>query len=190
MSVEAALIALGTVAVRTATKLWLGDHKIAAEVGGAAVGFDYDYRQLVARKLDHVEMFGVTLADASRRYPLSVAYISLMASADELSPAHRVEELLEGARRVFIRGEAGLGKTTLLQWVAVRSGSRCAVGRGAQRVERLPGGVGGLERDGAVLHPAAAVRGPGPARAGAVPGRGRQVHRRRDAPRLGAAQVA
>ncbi|ROP41932.1 NACHT domain-containing protein [Saccharothrix texasensis] len=276
MSVEAALIALGTVAVRTATKLWLGDHKIAAEVGGAAVdhlsgqltrerdrrkfarlldnfadavvdriepiidaefralpeherlaaidavrdtfdevdlddddlfaadldaghldrairrrvparsallsadgtalhdlllreccgyvieisrglpafsanaltellrrdremldgirevlarlpqrdrtdGFDYDYRQLVARKLDHVEMFGVTLADASRRYPLSVAYISVMASADELSPIHRVEELLAGARRVFIRGEAGLGKTTLLQWVAVRS---------------------------------------------------------------------
>src|SRR4051812_9401856 len=37
MPVETALIALGTVAVRTATKLWLGDHKIAAEVGGVAV---------------------------------------------------------------------------------------------------------------------------------------------------------
>ena len=37
MSVEAALIAPGTVAVRTATKLWLGEHKIAAEVDGAAV---------------------------------------------------------------------------------------------------------------------------------------------------------
>ncbi|WP_328609537.1 NACHT domain-containing protein [Amycolatopsis sp. NBC_00345] len=84
-------------------------------------GFDYDYRQLVARKLDHVEMFGVTLADASRRYPLSVAYIGLTASTGEHGPVRRVEELLAGAQRVFIRGEAGLGKTTLLQWVAVRS---------------------------------------------------------------------
>lgn len=84
-------------------------------------GFDYDYRQLVARKLDHVEMFGVTLADASRRYPLSVAYIGLTASTGEPGPVRRVEELLAGAQRVFIRGEAGLGKTTLLQWIAVRS---------------------------------------------------------------------
>ncbi|MFD9739519.1 NACHT domain-containing protein [Umezawaea sp. NPDC059074] len=83
--------------------------------------FDYDYRQLVARKLDQVEMFGVTLADASRRYPLSVAYISLTASSDELGQGSRVEELLAGDRRLFIRGEAGLGKTTLLHWIAVRS---------------------------------------------------------------------
>ncbi|MBB4908846.1 NACHT domain-containing protein [Actinophytocola algeriensis] len=86
-----------------------------------SAGFDYDYRQLVARKLDHVEMFGVTLADASRRYPLSVAYISLTASTDGLGPVHRVEDLLAGTQRIFIRGEAGLGKTTLLQWIAVRS---------------------------------------------------------------------
>lgn len=37
MSVEVALIALGTVAVRAATTLCLGDHKIAVEVGGAAI---------------------------------------------------------------------------------------------------------------------------------------------------------
>lgn len=86
-----------------------------------SAGFDYDYRQLVARKLDHVEMFGVTLADASRRYPLSVAYIGLTASTDDLGPVHRVDDLLAGAQRIFIRGEAGLGKTTLLQWIAVRS---------------------------------------------------------------------
>ncbi|GLZ33400.1 hypothetical protein Lesp02_55880 [Lentzea sp. NBRC 105346] len=86
-----------------------------------SAGFEYDYRQLVARKLDHVEMFGVTLTDASRRYPLSVAYISLTASSDELGPVRRVEDLLAGSRRLFIRGEAGLGKTTLLHWIAVRS---------------------------------------------------------------------
>ncbi|WUD23562.1 NACHT domain-containing protein [Lentzea sp. NBC_00516] len=87
-----------------------------------SAGFDYDYRQLVARKLDRVELFGVTLADVSRRYPLSVAYISLTASTDDAPTSlRRIEELLAGRRRVFIRGDAGLGKTTLLQWVAVRS---------------------------------------------------------------------
>lgn len=89
-----------------------------------SAGFEYDYRQLVARKLDHVEIFGVTLAESSRRYPLSVAYISLTTtSGDEESAgtASRVDTLLSGNTRLFIRGEAGLGKTTLLQWIAVRS---------------------------------------------------------------------
>ncbi|MBB4674589.1 NACHT domain-containing protein [Crossiella cryophila] len=86
-------------------------------------GFDYDYRQQVARKLDYVELFGVTLDDASRRYPLSVAYISLTADTEDGRPA-RVEELLARSNKLFIRGEAGLGKTTLLHWIAVRSARR------------------------------------------------------------------
>ncbi|RAS68464.1 NACHT domain-containing protein [Lentzea atacamensis] len=91
-------------------------------------GFDYDYRQLVARKLDNIEMFGVTLTDASRRYPLTVAYISLTASRSDVdegsNPSTRIEELLVSNKRLFIRGEAGLGKTTLLYWIAVRSALR------------------------------------------------------------------
>lgn len=86
--------------------------------------FSYDYRQLAARTLDRVEMFGATLSEASRRYPLSVAYISLAADGDDDAPGQRVEELLARGRRIFIRGEAGLGKTTLLQWIAVRSARR------------------------------------------------------------------
>lgn len=87
-------------------------------------GFEYDYRQLVARKLDRVEIFGVTLAEETRKYPLSVAYISLTATKMDDKVAgvgSRVEERLSRSRRLFIRGEAGLGKTTLLQWIAVRS---------------------------------------------------------------------
>ncbi|WP_143138718.1 NACHT domain-containing protein [Lentzea waywayandensis] len=91
-------------------------------------GFDYDYRQLVARKLDNIEMFGVTLTDASRRYPLTVAYISLTASRSDVdegsNPSTRVDEILVDNKRLFIRGEAGLGKTTLLYWIAVRSSLR------------------------------------------------------------------
>ncbi|WP_367128985.1 NACHT domain-containing NTPase [Saccharothrix sp. HUAS TT1] len=93
----------------------------------SSTDFSYDYRQLVARTLDQVEMFGATLSEASRRYPLSVAYISLTAdgaAADYFTPGQRVEDLLASGDRIFIRGEAGLGKTTLLQWIAVRSAQR------------------------------------------------------------------
>lgn len=93
-----------------------------------ASDFSYDYRQLVARTLDHVQMFGATLSEASRRYPLSVAYLSLTAvsgaavdDAEAFAPSRRIEELLAQTHRLFIRGEAGLGKTTLLQWIAVRA---------------------------------------------------------------------
>ncbi|GAA4702513.1 NACHT N-terminal Helical domain 1-containing protein [Phytohabitans rumicis] len=44
------------------------------------VDFERDYRQLVANRLDQVEFFGATLSESSRRYPLSVAYLSLTAS--------------------------------------------------------------------------------------------------------------
>ncbi len=88
-----------------------------------AAGFEYEYRQLVARKLDRVEIFGVSLLD-QRKYSLSVAYISLTAISSGGNPGRknsRVDELLASQRRLFIRGDAGLGKTTLLQWIAVRS---------------------------------------------------------------------
>ncbi len=106
--------------------------------------FEHDYRQLVTKRLDQVELFGVTLADSSRRYPLSVAYLTLSVSGDftiqrpgdrplfpmdepapsATSPLARVDEVLTSTRRLFIRGQAGLGKTTLLQWIAVRSALR------------------------------------------------------------------
>jgi hypothetical protein len=91
---------------------------------GTDDGFEYNYRRFVADKLDHAELFGVTATGASRRYPLSVAYLSLTAvrvSGDTLTTGRRIEELLADRKRIFIRGEAGLGKTTLLQWLAVRS---------------------------------------------------------------------
>ncbi|WP_158841957.1 NACHT domain-containing protein [Saccharothrix deserti] len=97
----------------------------------SSTDFSYDYRQLVARTLDQVEMFGATLSEASRRYPLSVAYISLTAdgaATDYFTPGRRVEDLLASGDRIFIRGEAGLGKTTLLQWIAVRSAQRAFTG--------------------------------------------------------------
>jgi hypothetical protein len=93
--------------------------------------FAADYRRQVVNKFDRIQMFGVTLGEGTRRYPLSVAYISLTAlhhgrrpdraGPGRLSTGLRVEEALREESRVLLMGEAGSGKTTLLHWLAVRS---------------------------------------------------------------------
>jgi hypothetical protein len=109
--------------------------------GGGRNDFEVDYRRHVTNSLDWMELFGATLSEASRRYPLSVAYISLSISeedtpeeqggrtaprqpADKAPPpavGSRVEHVLKTTNRIFVRGDAGSGKTTLLRWIAVRS---------------------------------------------------------------------
>ncbi|MCW2899761.1 MAG: hypothetical protein JWO67_2026 [Streptosporangiaceae bacterium] len=103
------------------------------------------YRRQVANTLDRLELFGVTVSQSVRRYPLSVAYISLSVQAEGLrqtmtSPLEglepigevharldvaattsRVHDAVAASSRLFLRGDAGSGKTTLLQWLAVRS---------------------------------------------------------------------
>lgn len=91
--------------------------------------FEIQYRRDIARRLDKLELFGVDVSPISRRYSLSVAYISLtIRTADETEEdtgsggrPKRVTEALGGTSRMFIRGEAGSGKTTLLSWLAVQS---------------------------------------------------------------------
>lgn len=106
--------------------------------------FRREYLGLVSRSLDEIELFGLGPSERAPRTTLSVAYVSLRASADSglgrpdparpplpTSPRQRgdhdadrasgtrVEAALEGSPRVLLRGEAGSGKTTLLQWLAV-----------------------------------------------------------------------
>src|SRR4051812_38205220 len=104
----------------------------------------------VVRTLDKLELFGADLSTPSRRYRLSVAYVSLtveqnetMSEADKRPPpidrsaasdvdldddigklTVSIEDILAKSRCILIRGQAGSGKTTLLQWAAVKSASR------------------------------------------------------------------
>lgn len=97
--------------------------------------FEVDYRRLVINRFDRMELFGLRLSnEANRRYPLSVAYISLnvivhsresnaskQPAGDAVAGETKVEEVLGAASRVMLIGEAGSGKTTLLRWLAVRA---------------------------------------------------------------------
>ncbi|MGW8452831.1 NACHT domain-containing protein [Streptomyces niveus] len=91
--------------------------------------FEDRYRAYVAEAFGELTIFGLDFSRSEHaQWPLDSAYLSL-----ELVPGHgesevgaapergRVETSLRGQRRVLLRGTAGSGKTTLVQWLAVNA---------------------------------------------------------------------
>ncbi|MEU6813764.1 NACHT domain-containing protein [Streptomyces sp. NPDC046860] len=125
----------------------LPDRSLFAPEGTDRDGeFRRRYLELLSTTLDEVELFRRTSDRAGAQVRLSVAYVSLRATGDEVrarreggrralpllrpdmsdwensggeGPGMRVEAALGGPSRVLLRGEAGSGKTTLLRWLAV-----------------------------------------------------------------------
>ncbi|MGA5727179.1 NACHT domain-containing protein [Streptomyces seoulensis] len=125
----------------------LPDRSLFAPEGTDRDGeFRRRYLELVSTTLDEVELFRRTSDRAGAQVRLSVAYVSLRATGDEIrgrregarralpllrpdmsdwessggeGAGMRVEAALGGPARVLLRGEAGSGKTTLLRWLAV-----------------------------------------------------------------------
>uniref|UniRef100_UPI0033BFE90C NACHT domain-containing protein n=1 Tax=Streptomyces erythrochromogenes TaxID=285574 RepID=UPI0033BFE90C len=105
---------------------------------GRDTAFEERYLAYVARRHSSLTIFGLDLEPGSSRWPLDAAYVSLTARAAEAggpegtrNPAPRflpAERLLAEHDRVLLRGDAGSGKTTLIQWLAVSATG--APGRG------------------------------------------------------------
>ncbi|WP_447002512.1 NACHT domain-containing protein [Saccharothrix isguenensis] len=87
---------------------------------------DADYRahylNVLAGKLDRLELLGIPSRQRIQ-LSLSLAYLSLSATRDVVSadepPSVRVETALADSSRILVRGEAGSGKSTLVDWLAV-----------------------------------------------------------------------
>lgn len=98
----------------------------------AALDFERRYAQYVAATHGRLELFGLTLGRSGRELPLDTAYISLAVSGDPGGPALRhagpttltTEQALAGADRLLLRGPAGSGKSTLVQWLALTAARR------------------------------------------------------------------
>lgn len=112
-------------------------------------GFEKDYADFVQKKYGTLTIVGIDLSQAEASWPLDAAYLSLEA----IAPRSRVatieeylsapeapvpaDQALSGHSRVLLRGVAGSGKTTLVQWLAV-----CAAGQEPPRgMEQLIGRV-------------------------------------------------
>lgn len=82
--------------------------------------FETQYLQVLAHNHNHVELFTSKIGNhVARGYRLDVAYIELALKSRFLSTPRRVtiEDLFQHGKRWLISGEAGCGKTTLLQWL-------------------------------------------------------------------------
>jgi hypothetical protein len=118
------------------------------DTGGKSADFERDYRALIIRKFDRLDLFGADLSRRSKRYQLSIAYVSLnlydvSISDDDFEYAsgtlqqtnvqnalsYSVDQKVNDKdkednvrfSRTAIIGDAGSGKTTLLYWLAVHS---------------------------------------------------------------------
>ncbi|MEU6386538.1 NACHT domain-containing protein [Streptomyces bauhiniae] len=108
--------------------------------------FETRYLAHLAKKHGRLTIYGIDLTNSPGRWPLDAAYLSLEAvrhdteplgSAFGAAPAKPVrvpaDEALAGHERVLLRGVAGSGKTTLVQWLAVSAAT--------ERVAHLAGKI-------------------------------------------------
>ncbi|WP_143675822.1 NACHT domain-containing protein, partial [Streptomyces milbemycinicus] len=95
-------------------------------------GFEKGYADFVQKKHGTLTIVGIDLSHAEASWPLDAAYLSLEAIAPRARVATIEEyvsaaaeapvpadQALSGHSRVLLRGVAGSGKTTLVQWLAV-----------------------------------------------------------------------
>ncbi|MGW5526226.1 NACHT domain-containing protein [Streptomyces xanthochromogenes] len=99
----------------------------------AALAFEEKYARYVAQAHGRLELFGLTLGRSASEWPLDTAYISLTVSGeprqamglpDTGAATVSVEQALAGTDRLLLRGPAGSGKSTLVQWLALNAARR------------------------------------------------------------------
>ncbi|WP_438294539.1 NACHT domain-containing protein [Streptomyces sp. HUAS TT7] len=99
----------------------------------AALAFEEKYARYVEQTHGRLELFGLTLGRSASEWPLDTAYISLAVSDEPRQamglPHARpttvsVEHALAGTDRLLLRGPAGSGKSTLVQWLALNAARR------------------------------------------------------------------
>ncbi|NGO78706.1 NACHT domain-containing protein [Streptomyces sp. YC504] len=118
-------------------------------------GFEERYAAHIAKKHSSLTIFGVDLTE-NRQWPLDTAYLSLQAAStlsfaamdggdglflgERMQPAAQpAEQALSGHTRILLRGHAGSGKTTLVQWLAVTTARQDRLtGELAHLIGRVP----------------------------------------------------
>lgn len=80
------------------------------------------YREEIISRYGNVELLGIGLGNrAIRKYSISSAYVELECVEDDCEREIKLSQVFSKKKIVWIKGEAGSGKTTFLQWVAICS---------------------------------------------------------------------
>ncbi|GGR85318.1 ATP-binding protein [Streptomyces aureoverticillatus] len=119
----------------------------------AAAEFERRYLDHIAEKHNRITIYGIDLRESPDRWPLEVAYLSLEATTADSRPHEGLDGLpdtgpvtgrlpadtaLAEHPRVLLRGDAGSGKTTLVQWLAVSTATRTRATRTPSVADRVP----------------------------------------------------
>lgn len=111
--------------------------RIGRRADAAALAFEQRYAEFTAKANSRMGLFGLTLGQSASEWPLETSYISLSVSGggagqDALEQATMVtvsvEQALVGTERLLLRGPAGSGKSTFVQWLALNAAHRSFVG--------------------------------------------------------------
>ncbi|MGW6308261.1 NACHT domain-containing protein [Streptomyces niveus] len=84
--------------------------------------FEERYSHYITDKHGKLSIFGLELSSGLQNWRLDVAYLSLDVvgeSTGAIPTRLSADQVLAGPKRVLLRGVAGSGKTTLVQWLAV-----------------------------------------------------------------------
>ncbi len=121
-------------------------------------GFEQRYAAHISKKHSSLTIYGIDLTE-NRQWPLDAAYLSLQATLEPAlahvdgslqgteplmnewaqALAQPVEQALSGHTRILLRGSAGSGKTTLVQWLAVTTARQDRLtGELAHLIGRIP----------------------------------------------------
>ncbi|MEV6384442.1 NACHT domain-containing protein [Streptomyces sp. NPDC051773] len=88
---------------------------------GEDAAFEARYAAYVIEKYGTLTIYGIDFTNSPAQWPLDTAYLSLELGVGEGTRQLpiRADHVLDGRDRVLLRGVAGSGKTTLVQWLAV-----------------------------------------------------------------------
>ncbi|MBH5335687.1 NACHT domain-containing protein [Streptomyces pactum] len=122
------------------------DRLLERDPPSADARFEARYGEYIATKHGTLSIVGLDLDRSQASWALDTAYLSLRAVSREETagdglgadgPPRPADQALAGHRRVLLRGVAGSGKTTLVQWLAVAA----ARARPPAGLEQLTGRV-------------------------------------------------
>ncbi|MEV6652623.1 NACHT domain-containing protein [Streptomyces sp. NPDC051219] len=109
--------------------------------------FEQRYLAHVAKKHGKLTIYGIDLSNSPDRWPLNAAYLSLEALDADSDADHpavapnqpvAADQALAGHDRVLLRGVAGSGKTTLVQWLALSAARQDLGARMSYLHDRIP----------------------------------------------------
>lgn len=106
--------------------------------GARDTAFERGYLNYIVKKHGNLTIYGIDLSNSPDRWPLDAAYLSLDVighreelgfgpeAASPVSSSAPADQTLADHDRVLLRGVAGSGKSTLIQWFAVSAATEPA----------------------------------------------------------------